>query len=144
MASATRTHTARPARMHPARAYCLLVGPVLVLVGLLGFVTDSGFSIGDGVQGDNLVAFEVNGWHNLVHIGSGLLLLAGVRSWRTARTVALIFGVTYGLVTLIGLVDGSDVLGIIPVNGADNVLHLALSALAILAAVAPGPRTDRS
>ena len=38
--------------------------------------------------------------------------------------------------TLIGLSDGNDVPGFIPVNPADNILHLVLSAVAILSALA--------
>lgn len=125
----------------PAQWYCLLVGLALLLAGGLGFLVDSGFdttstTTGE-LQGDELVLFEVNGWHNVVHAASGLLLLAaGLANRGTARTVALLFGLTYGLVALIGLVDGSDVVGLIPVNGADNLLHIALSAVGILAALA--------
>jgi hypothetical protein len=39
-------------------------------------------------------------------------------------------------VAIYGLIDGSDVIGLIPVNPADNVLHIALSAVGILAAMA--------
>jgi hypothetical protein len=35
-------------------------------------------------------------------------------------------------VAVFGLVDGEDVLGLIPVNSADHVLHVALSALGIM------------
>jgi hypothetical protein len=36
-------------------------------------------------------------------------------------------------VTVIGLVDGHDVLGVIPVNPADNVLHILLTVAALAA-----------
>jgi hypothetical protein len=75
--------------------------------------------------------FEVNGWHNVVHVLSGLLLLAAYRRRSLAKDVALGFGLVYGVVAIIGLVDGNDVVGLIPVNAADNVLHVALSALGI-------------
>ena len=132
----------------PAQWFCLLAGATLLLVGLLGFIADASFDVAgsadgdrlgnaDGqLQGDGFLGFEVNGWHNVVHILSGLLLLSAFRSRKAARTVALVFGIAYALVTIIGLIDGNDVLGFIPVNGADNVLHLALSAVAILAALA--------
>jgi Domain of unknown function (DUF4383) len=93
------------------------------------------------------VGFEVNGIHNVVHIGSGLLLLAGARRPGSARAVCLIFGITYGLVTLIGLIDGDTVLGLIPVNPADNVLHIGLTVLALAFAFVQGhdrdPAADR-
>jgi len=50
----------------------------------------------------------------------------------TARAVAIAFGLTYGLVAVIGLIDGEDVLTLIPVNSADNVLHVALALLGIV------------
>ena len=116
----------------PAQWYCLLGGLSLLLAGILGFIADSTFDTGDGVDGGSLIGFEVNAIHNLVHLASGLVLIAASRRRGSARAVAIGFGVVYGLVALIGLIDGSDVLGIIPVNSADNVLHVALAALGIL------------
>lgn len=68
-----------------------------------------------------------------MHIASGLVLLLAFRRAKTAKPVAIGFGVVYGIVTIIGLIDGNDVVGLIPINAADNVLHLGLSALGILA-----------
>jgi hypothetical protein len=107
---------------------------VLLLVGILGFVSDSTFDVGSNdagggeLQGDGFLGFEVTGWHNLVHIASGLLLLLCAKRRSTARVATLGFGAVYALVTVIGLIDGNDVLGFIPVNAADNVLHALLSA----------------
>jgi Domain of unknown function (DUF4383) len=121
----------------PARIFCLVVGATLVLVGLLGFIAESAFETGSGVQGDDLIVFEVNGWHNVVHIASGLFLLAMMRRHDTARLAALSFGAIYAVVTIIGLVDGNDVLGLLPVNGADNILHILLTLAAFAAGLAP-------
>jgi hypothetical protein len=111
----------------PAQWYCVLGGLALLLAGIFGFVADASFDTGDGVQGGSFLGFEVNGIHNLVHVASGLLLLAGSRTRSSARAVAIAFGATYGLVALIGLIDGSDVLTLIPVNSADNALHVGLA-----------------
>ena len=129
----------------PAQMYALLLGAVLLLVGVVGFIADASFGSGGDVQGSDLIVFEVNGWHNLVHIASGLAGLLLARTNATARLYAFGFGAVYAIVTLWGLIDGSSVLGIIPVNGPDNVLHLAIAAVGILAAVAspsgePGAR----
>ena len=129
--------------MTPAQWYCLLGGAALLLAGILGFLADSAFDTGNGIDGDKLLGiFEVNGFHNLVHIASGLLLLSVFRNRTAAKTVALAFGVVYGLVALIGLIDGSDVLGLIPVNPADNILHIALSLAGIVAALV-SPRDEK-
>ena len=116
----------------PAQWYCLIAGGLLAAIGLLGFLASASFSTGEAIDGGNLLGFEVNGWHNLIHLASGLTLLAAANTRPTAKAVAIAFGVTYALVALIGLVDGSDVLTLMPVNAADNLLHLALAAFGVL------------
>ena len=121
----------------PAQWYCLVFGGTLLLVGLLGFLANASFVTGRELEDDPLLGiFDVNGWHNVVHVASGAVLLAFAKKRATAKTAALTFGVVYGLVTLLGFIDGTDVLAIIPTNGADNVLHLVISALAIVAGLA--------
>ena len=127
----------------PAQLYALLFGAVLLLVGIVGFAADSSFGTGSDVEGSNLIAFEVNGWHNLVHIASGLAGLALARTVAGARTFALGFGTVYAVVTLWGFIDGDAVLWLVPVNTADNFLHLALAALGIAAGLASDSR-DRA
>jgi hypothetical protein len=147
--------TARP-RLTPAQWYCLLAGLALLIMGVLGFLADASFDtsggsdvdrVGNadgGLQGDGFLGFEVNAWHNIVHILSGLVLLTAFRRRGPAKAVALAFGIVYALVAIIGLIDGNDVLGIIPVNAADNVLHIALSALGILSALISRGREETS
>jgi uncharacterized protein DUF4383 len=127
-----------------AQWFCLVVGGTLVVVGLLGFLAEATFDTSAGsdpgaLDGENFILFEVNGWHNVVHIASGLFLLALAGKHRTARTAALSFGAIYGVVTVIGLIDGHDVLGLVPVNPADNVLHILLT----VAALAAGLTSER-
>jgi hypothetical protein len=124
----------------PAQVYSLVFGAVLLLAGILGFFADSSFgNLGSDVNGDELIVFEVNGWHNLVHIASGLLGLALMGSASGARAYALGFGAVYLLVTIWGIVDGNDVFGLLPVNAADNVLHVAIAATGILAGLLSSP-----
>jgi hypothetical protein len=130
-ASSGRAMT-RDARRTPAQWYCLLAGLALLLAGIFGFISDSTFDTGDGVQGDLFLGFEVNAIHNLVHLASGLVLLAAFPKRASARAVALGFGLVYAVVAVIGLVDGEDVLGLIPINSADNLLHIGLAALGII------------
>jgi hypothetical protein len=86
-----------------------------------------------GIEGGSLLGFEVNGLHNLIHLGSGALLLFAASRRDTAKAVAIAFGATYALVALIGILDGDDVLGLIPINSADNVLHVGLALVGLLA-----------
>ncbi len=124
-----------PARRTAAQWFCLVGGLALVGAGIVGFFVNSSFAYGDDLQGDELILFEVNGWHNVVHILTGLLLLSGAFQAELARAVALVFAGGYGVVMLWGLIDGDDVLGIVPINLADNLLHIALFALATVAAL---------
>jgi hypothetical protein len=121
-----------------AQWYCLIVGATLLLVGVLGFLAEAKFDTSSGgdpgaVDGEDFLIFEVNGWHNVVHILSGAFLLLMSSRHARARSGALAFGAIYGLVAVIGLIDGHDVLGIIPIDPADNILHVVLagSALAV-------------
>jgi hypothetical protein len=143
----TRQPADRP--RSPAQLFCLVIGATLVLMGVLGFFVKAKFDTSTGgdpgaLDGENLIIFEVNGWHNTVHILSGLFLLALMGRHATARVAALGFGVIYGIVTVIGLVDGTDVLGLLPVNPADNILHILLTVAAFAAAPAPAPERARA
>jgi len=121
----------------------MVFGIVLVATGVLGFFADSSFgNLGGDVEGDELIVFEVNGWHNLVHIASGLLGLALMGTASGARAYALGFGAVYLLVTIWGIVDGNDVVGLLPVNTADNILHIAIAATGIVAGLLSSPDRD--
>jgi hypothetical protein len=126
----------------PARLYCTLVGAVLVIAGIIGFFYTAGFDTGvSGVAGDTDEVFgilAVNGWHNVVHILLGLLglLAAGY----AAREYALGVGLVYIILAVWGFADGDDIiLGLVPLNNEDNVLHLILG----LTGVAAGAATPR-
>lgn len=142
MASADRTTgRAEATDRTPAQLYALIFGITLVVAGIAGFFADSSFgNLGSDVSGDDLIVFEVNGWHNIVHIASGLVGLAVFGSRPAARAYALGFGAVYLVITIWGFVHGEHILGIIPVNTADNFLHLAIAAAGILAGLASDPR----
>ncbi len=131
----------------PAQVYSLVFGATLLIAGIAGFFVNADFDAGSNVQGDDLILFEVNAWHNVVHIASGLLGLALAGSRAGARTFALGFGAVYMLVAIWGLIAGDNILfGLAPVNPADNVLHIAIAAAGILAGVLSDPerRTARA
>ena len=121
-----------------AQTFCLVFGITLLAVGALGFLASTNFNVGDSIQGDEFIIFEVNGWHNIVHLASGALLLLAAPKGALAATVATAFGLVYALVTVWGFVDGNTVLQLIPVNTADNLLHVAITALALFAGLTSG------
>src|SRR5215203_1522757 len=78
----------------PARLYCLLVGAVLVVAGIIGFFYEASFATGDSIREDEVFGIlGVNGWHNVVHLAIGALLLAAAGS--AAKPAALFVGVLY-------------------------------------------------
>jgi hypothetical protein len=130
----------------PARLYAGLVGAVLVGAGIIGFFYSSAF----GSPGETDAVFgilDVNGWHNVVHIATGALgLLAYSAGASASRTYALGLGTVYVAVAVWGFIigDGEAILGFIPVNTEDNVLHLVIGLTGLLAgAASPGVSTDR-
>jgi Domain of unknown function (DUF4383) len=94
----------------------LVLGAMLVLVGVLGFVMPS-----------PLLGFlEVNTLHNVIHVASGILTIFGaMRGIGAMRLWGRVFGLVYLAVGILGFVV-PDVFGLMHVNTPDNILHLAL------------------
>jgi len=118
-------------RTSPNRLLATIFGAVYLLVGVVGFLVTSGVGF-FATEGRNLIVFEVNPLHNIIHLAIGAaLLLAGLGSVSAAKTANSTVGAVYLLVGIVGLFLTSSALNIIALNGADNVLHLA-SALVLL------------
>ena len=132
---------------NPARLYALIVGAGLVFTGIIGFFYEAEFTNDKSVRDAVFHIFDVNGWHNLVHVVTGALgLLALAAGAYAARAYALGLGAVYTVVAIWGFIvgDGDSILSIVPVNTEDNVLHLLIGLLGIAAGVAkpreaPGP-----
>lgn len=129
----------------PARLYATLVGAVLVIAGIIGFFYEASFATGDEIKADEVFGIlAVNGWHNVVgHIAIGLVLLAAAGS-TAVREVVLGVGLLYIVLAIWGFMvteNGfGDLLGLIPVNTEDNVLHVILG----LTGLAAGAATQRA
>lgn len=101
-----------------AKTIMYVAGVVFIVLGLLGFVNDPILGI-----------FEVDALHNIVHLASGILaLIFASQGESQARMFALVLGVVYALVTILGFMTGEGkILGLISTNGADQWLHLVLT-----------------
>ncbi len=113
----------------PNRILAFVLGIVLTLVGILGFFVTSSMTVG------NLLGFDVDVVHNLVHLLSGIVgLVAVFTGW--SRRFNQIFGIVYLLVALAGLIPAlyfsGRLLGLMHVNAADNVLHWVIALAAII------------
>ena len=113
----------------------LLVGLVFLLVGILGFVPGitTHYSTlklaGHNSDAKLLGLFDVSVLHNIVHLLFGVAGLALSRTWEGARTFLVGGGAIYLVLFVYGVIwHGETSANWIPVNWADNVLHLALGA----------------
>jgi hypothetical protein len=116
-----------------ARTAAMVVGAVFALVGVLGFVPgittsyDSLSFAGHLSDAKLLGIFQVSVLHNLVHLLFGVAGIAMAR--RTASAVGYLIagGAVYLLLWLYGLlIDKSSAANFVPVNSADDWLHLVL------------------
>jgi hypothetical protein len=119
-----------------------------VIGGVVGFFYAAGFDTGTSIcSGDGcdkaFGIFAVNGWHNLIHIATGAVgLIALSYGYSAQRAYALYLGVIYVVVAVLGFVDfgagdfNDTILKVIPVNTADNILHVILGVLGIGAGLA--------
>src|ERR1041385_3690020 len=97
----------------PARLYAIVVGAVLTIAGIIGFFYSSSF--GSPGEVDKVFGIlGVNGWHNLVHLLTGVLGL--MAAGYAARTYALGLGLVYLVVAIWGFIIGSgdSILSIVP------------------------------
>jgi hypothetical protein len=111
----------------------IIFGIIFLLVGLLGFIP--------AVAPNHMLLgiFHVNPAHNVVHLLSGAVALAcGLAGIGAARLYFRIFGVVYGLVAVLGFVQGDTLLlGLISNNRADVWLHVVIAAASLALGFAP-------
>jgi hypothetical protein len=120
------------------KTYAVVVGFVLLLVGIIGFV-----------EGDKMVmGLHFNLVHNCIHVVSGLVgLAAGLAGGQKGgRAFAQVFGVVYTIVAIIGFA-GAPVYIVtmldlqIPMY---NYIHVAVGVLGLLAGFMGGEASEAS
>jgi ABC-type transport system involved in multi-copper enzyme maturation permease subunit len=117
-----------------AQTLALVFGIAFLGAGILGFIPgitsnydDLSFA-GKDSNAELLGLFQVSVLHNLVHILFGIAGLALARTWEGARTYLLGSGVIYAVLVVYGLVVSSDsTANFVPMNNADDLLHLGLA-----------------
>ena len=122
-----------PATRTDVQKAAMAVGAVFLLVGVLGFVPgitnhygDMSFA-GHKSMSKLLGVFQVSVLHNIVHLLFGAAGIALARQARTAYLYLVGGGVIYLVLWLYGLiVDKQSSANFVPVNTADNWLHLLL------------------
>ncbi len=128
-----------------------LVGAVFLLVGILGFIPgittnyDSLAGAGRHSDAELLGIFEVSVLHNIVHLAFGVAGLLLARTAGGARNFLIGGGIIYLVLWIYGLlIDQSSSANFVPVNDADNWLHLLLGLAMVALGFALGRDAGRS
>ena len=113
----------------PVQTVARLAGIVFLLVGVAGFIPGITTNLYDGLdfagsgsEAELLGIFQVSVLHNIVHLlfGVGIFMAATPEG---ARSYLIGAGAIYLVLFVLGIVGGADW---VPVNDADNWLHLGL------------------
>lgn len=117
----------------PVQLVALLAAPAFLLVGILGFVPGITSNYpqlsfaGHQSEARLLGLFQISILHNLVHALFGVVGLAAARTASGGRGFLLGAGGIYLVLTVFGLLVPHDSsANFVPVNAADNWLHLGL------------------
>jgi hypothetical protein len=105
-----------------ARMYCQWVGIILLVLGIIGFMTPM------------LLTLQFTALHNWIHLISGAVLAYLGFTGSAVKTGAQVFGVVYTLVAVLGFLGGGvvPILGL-PVNALYNLIHLVVGLAGVYA-----------
>jgi hypothetical protein len=131
----------------PLQIAATVVGTTFLLVGVLGFIPgvttdyDSMTFAGHESQAMLLGIFQVSILHNIVHLLFGIAGLVLATTWNGARGYLIAGGAIYLVLWIYGLfIDHGSDANFVPLNDADNWLHLVLGAGMIALGLALGRR----
>ena len=132
-------HTApRGMTATPLQLAATVVGVAFLAVGILGFIPgittdyDTMMFGGHHSEAKLLGLFQISVLHNIVHLLFGVAGLAMARTARNARAYLIGGGIIYLVLWIYGLVvDQTSSANFVPLNTADNWLHLGLGAAMI-------------
>lgn len=126
-----------------AQIGAILIGVVYTAAGLIGFAV-TGFD--DIVQNTNytLLSFDVNPFHDIVHLGIGAYLLIMAQFASSITEGALIGGgLFYLLAAFLGFTNSLQIISINSSGATDNFLHLVSGSAAFAIGLISALRGDR-
>lgn len=126
--------TTRAMTRTPIQKAAMSVGAVFLLVGVAGFIPgitsnyDQMQFAGHESEALLLGIFQVSILHNIVHLAFGAWGLAAARSAGGSKTFLVGGGVIYAVLWIYGMViDKDSAANFVPLNSADDWLHLVLA-----------------
>jgi hypothetical protein len=118
-----------------AQTLALLFGVAALGAGVLGFIPGITTNLGDikfagkDSPAELLGIFQVSILHNIVHLLFGIAGIALSRTTANARMYLLYAGVLYVVLFVYGFLADADAdANFVPINNADDWLHLVLAA----------------
>lgn len=132
-------------RRNAARVVALLLGLGYVAAGVVGFAF-TGFTGFVANTGESLLGFDLNIFHNLVHlsIGAGLIVASRMRDVSITQGVLIGVGLFYLLAALLGFLNDLQIISINDALAADNFLHLVSGSTALIFGLVGVRQHDKS
>jgi Domain of unknown function (DUF4383) len=120
-----------------ARPIALVLGVVYLAGGIIGFIT-TGFHGFVGSSGSSVLGLHLNGFHNVVHLGIGAILIIASRVPDATITQGVLLGVglVYVAATLLGFLGKLPIIAITSAGNGDNFLHLFSALVALFGGLA--------
>jgi hypothetical protein len=149
MVNTRNTSEVRTGVRTPVQKAALAMGAVFLLVGVLGFIPgvttqyETLHLAGHDSDAKLLGIFQVSVLHNVVHLLFGVAGLVLARGIPAARWYLIGGGAVYAVLWLYGLViDQQSGANFVPLNSADNWLHLLLAVGMVTLGLVLPPRRD--
>lgn len=92
-----------------------ILGILFVLVGAAGFFVNP------------LLFLRLNTTQSIVYVITGLTGLAASSNYSYARLFLIVAGLLYAAISVIGFVNGGDVIGFFDANSSENFVHLIVA-----------------
>ncbi|WP_026820361.1 DUF4383 domain-containing protein [Arthrobacter castelli] len=123
----------------------LVIGVVFLLVGIAGFIPGITSNYGSlqfaGHESEAFLLgiFQVSILHNIVHLLFGIAGIAMAKTGPASSKYLIIGGIIYAILWIYGLIVSPDsAANLVPLNTADNWLHLGLFIAMVALGFLPG------
>ncbi len=143
--SASRRSASPDTGGNVARLFALVLGLGYLAVGVIGFAV-TGFTGFVEDTNEALLGFELNIFHNIVHlaIGAGLIIASRMRDVTITQGVLIGVGLFYLLAAVLGFLNYLQIISINSALSPENFNHLLSGATALIFGLLGVRQHDRS